>query len=43
MGKAVPFQVAWRGFQGRRALRRLRDEKEEEWHAAVMLQRVWYR
>lgn len=43
MGKAVPFQTAWRGFIARKALRLLREAKEEEWHAAVLLQRAWYR
>lgn len=43
MGKAVPFQTAWRGFAARRELKILRDEKDKEWHAAVLLQRAWYR
>lgn len=43
MGKAVPFQMAWRGFLGRRALNLLREEKDMKWHAAVRLQRAWYR
>lgn len=43
MGKAMPFQMAWRSFVARRELRRLRREKAEEWQAAVLLQRAWYR
>lgn len=43
MGKAVPFQTAWRGFAARRALRMKQEEKDKEWHAAVLLQRAWYR
>lgn len=43
MGRAVPFQTAWRGFVARRRLRLLRERKQEEWHAAVLLQRAWYR
>ncbi|CAN0274562.1 unnamed protein product [Ectocarpus sp. 8 AP-2014] len=43
MGKAVPFQTAWRGFAARRALRALQEEKDKEFHAAVLLQRAWYR
>lgn len=43
MGKAVPFQTAWRGYAARRALRAKQEEKDEEWHAAVLLQRAWYR
>lgn len=41
--KAVPFQTAWRGFAARRALLLLQEEKDREWHAAVLLQRAWYR
>ncbi|CAM9759100.1 unnamed protein product [Scytosiphon promiscuus] len=43
MGKAVPFQTAWRGFAARQALLLLQEEKDREWHAAVLLQRAWYR
>eukprot|EP00903_Cladosiphon_okamuranus_P016531 g15251.t1 len=43
MGKAVPFQTAWRGYAARRELARLQEEKDKEWHAAVLLQRAWYR
>lgn len=43
MGRAVPFQTAWRGFVARRKLRLLRERKQAEWHAAVLLQRAWYR
>lgn len=43
MWKAVPFQTAWRGFAARRELARLQEEKDKEWHAAVLLQRAWYR
>lgn len=42
-GKAVPFQTAWRGFVARRKLRLLKERKEAEWRAAVLLQRAWYR
>eukprot|EP00752_Nemacystus_decipiens_P001572 g1533.t1 len=43
MWKVVPFQTAWRGFAARRELARLQKEKDKEWHAAVLLQRAWYR
>ncbi|CAM9674386.1 unnamed protein product, partial [Discosporangium mesarthrocarpum] len=42
-GKAIPFQRAWRGFLAKKARAQLQKKAHDEWQAAVLLQRAWYR